>query len=269
MKIPAMPSPGILTTVILALASNCHAHSNIERLMRIAPNGTMVGKDGFPRGFVSRENPQYSDPAVGWLIPPNGRPDGKVIHRDDKVANPAQRTANYTDELPMLVAAPGDLVALQYQENGHVSIPEGQANKPANRGTVYIYGTTHLDPSANLLDILYKWTPDGTGGDGKGRLLATRNFDDGQCYQINNGAISQSRVSTFAKAAELPMGENLWCQSDVALPSDLAVGKPFTLLWIWDWPTMDRANVSFPPSSAPGAAPGPNGEKVEVPEICK
>lgn len=264
-----MPSAGVLLTALLALASHSAAHSNVERLMRIAPNGTMVGKEGFPRGFVSRTNPAYSDPAVGWLLPPNGRPDGKVIHPDDKVASPPQRVANYTNELPMLVASPGDLIALQYQENGHVTLPDNQPNKALNRGTIYIYGTTELAPDANLLDILYQWTPDGTGGDGKGSLLATRNFDDGQCYQLNGGPISQTRVATFAKSAENPMGQNLWCQSDVALPSGLAVGKPYTLIWIWDWPTLDRPDVAAPPSSAPGAAAGTNGAKVEIPEICK
>lgn len=264
-----MPSPASLSIALLALAGASQAHSNVERLMRIANNGTMVGKEGYPRGFISRTNPAYSDPAVGWLIPPNGRPDGKVIHPDDKVASPPQRTANYTEQLPMLVASPGDFVALQYQENGHVTLPQNQPNKPLNRGTIYIYGTTDLAADANLLDILYQWTADGNGGDGKGKLLATRNFDDGQCYQVNDGDISKTRVTTFAKPAENPMGENLWCQSDVLLPSDIPVGKPYTLIWIWDWPTMDRANVATPPSSAPGAAPGPNGEKVKIPEICK
>ena len=262
-----MPYQSMFAMVILALVSHGLAHSNVERLMRIAPNGTMVGKEGFPRGFINRESKDYSDGAVGWLIPPNGRSDGKIIHANDTVASPSQQTANYTDELPMLVASPGDIVALQYQENGHVTLPQNQANKPANRGTIYIYGTTDLAPGAPLLDILYQWTADGTGGNGKGRLLATRNFDDGQCYQINDGDISKSRVAEFAKEAETPMGANLWCQSDVALPSDLVVGKAFTLIWIWDWPTMDRPDVKFPPSSAPGAALGPNGEKVITPEI--
>jgi hypothetical protein len=167
----------------------------------------------------------------------------------------------------MLIASRGDKIALQYQENGHVTLPQNQANKPLNRGTVYIYGTTNLDPNTNLLDVLYKWTPDGTGGNRQGQLLATRNYDDGQCYQINNGNISRSRVVSFAKEAQDPMGANLWCQADVSLPNNLPVGKAYTLIWVWDWPTLDRPNVPFPPSSAPGALPGLNGTKVVTPEI--
>lgn len=258
---------GIIAVVLLALVNSGLAHSNVERLMRIAPNGTMIGTEGYPRGFVSRTNPQYSDPAVGWLVPPNG--NSKILQPDTKVASPPQRTANYSTDLPMLVAAPGDMIALQYQENGHVTIPDVQPNKTNNRGTVFIYGTTDLSPEANILDILYKWTADGTGGDGKGQLLATRNFDDGQCYQVNTNEISIQRQAEFSKPAEEPMGQNLWCQSDVKLPSDLAVGKPYTILWIWDWPTLDRPGVAIPPSSAPDAGPGPGGEVVVIPEICK
>lgn len=257
-----------LFLVAFSVICQVSAHTSVERLMRIANNGTMIGPEGFPRGFVQRGAGVDFDGQNVWLIPPNGnRP--KTILPDDKIARSTQRTLNYTDQFKRLTAAPGDLVALQYQENGHVTLPGGQANKPANRGTVYIYGTSDFNGNSNLLDIHYKWNKAGTGGDGKGKLLATRNYDDGVCYQVNAQSISLQRQAKFPKKAEDPMGVNLWCQSDVSLPSDLPVGKPYTLLWVWDWPTMDRPDVPYPPSSAPGAAPGVGGATVKTPELCK
>jgi hypothetical protein len=42
---------------------------------------------------------------------------------------------------------------------------------PVNRGTGYIYGTYETDLShVNLMDALLKWTTDGQGGNGKGKL---------------------------------------------------------------------------------------------------
>ncbi|KAH8906088.1 hypothetical protein BR93DRAFT_938603 [Coniochaeta sp. PMI_546] len=252
--------------VLLWSALPAGAHTSVERLLRVAPNGTTIGAEGFPRGFWPRGAPGYFDNANIYLIPPNG-PVDKVIRPDDKIAHPAQRTSNYTTANPPLKAAPGDMIVLQYQENGHTTLPNAQVNKTLNRGTVYIYGTPSLSTDANLLDIHYQWNAKGTGGDSKGKLLATRNFDDGRCYQDNTQEIATQRRQKYPKATEQPMGDNLWCQNDLALPVDLPAGKPYTLIWVWDWPTMDRANVTVPPSSAPGAAPGENGAKVKIPEL--
>jgi hypothetical protein len=256
----------IACLAFILLLGQANAHSGVERLMRVATNGTLVGKEGYPRGFIPRNSPAFQDEYYTYLIPPNGR--AKIIQDDDKIAHPQQRVSNYTEPFKPLTAAPGDLIALQYQENGHTTLPGNQPNKTLNRGTVYIYGTPELSSDANLLDIHYKWNTAGTGGDGKGILLATRNFDDGRCYQINGQAISQDRQAKFPKKAEPPMDNVLWCQNDVALPPNLSVGKPYTLIWVWDWPTMDRANVPYPPSSAPGAAPGVDGALVKIPELC-
>ncbi|OIW26119.1 hypothetical protein CONLIGDRAFT_518973 [Coniochaeta ligniaria NRRL 30616] len=244
-----------------------NAHSSVERLMRIAPNGTTIGAEGFPRGFWPRTAPGYYDNANIYLIPPDNTTRLPIILPDDKIAHQFQHTSNYSTAYPPLKAAPGDMVILQYQENGHTTIPTAQVNKTLNRGTVYIYGTASLSPDANLLDIHYQWNAQGTGGDGKGQLLATRNFDDGRCYQDNKQAIAEQRRKQFPKTVEQPMGDNLWCQNDLALPADLPVGKPYTVIWVWDWPSMDRNDVAVPPSSAPGAAPGVDGARVVTPEL--
>lgn len=255
-----------LCLILLQVVLPAEAHTNVERLLRVAGNGTTVGAEGFARGFWPRSTPGFFDNANVYLVPPNGNV-AKVIRPDDKIAHPSQRTSNYTASNPPLKAAPGDMIALQYQENGHTTLPDNQPNKTLNRGTVYIYGTANLEPNANLLDIHYQWNAKGTGGDGKGQLLATRNFDDGRCYQDNQQSIAEERRNQFPKTNEAPMGDNLWCQNDLALPTNLPAGKPYTLIWVWDWPTMDRANVKVPPSSAPGAAPGENGAKVLIPEL--
>lgn len=261
----------VFMTVILAIllsASPIDAHSSVERLMRVASNGTMVGNQGFPRGFWPRTAPGYYDNANIFLIPPDGNV-AKILQPYDKLAHPYQRTSNYTAPYDKLTAAPGDMIVLQYQENGHVTLPQNQPNKTLNRGTVYIYGTEDFDGNSNLLDVHYQWNQNGTGGDRRGKLLATRNFDDGQCYQNNNGPIADKRRQEFNKTDEQPMGTALWCQNDVQLPTNLTVGKPYTVIWVWDWPTMDQANITDPPSSVPGAAPGQNGATVFIPELCK
>jgi len=254
--------------MILLFAFPVAAHTSVERLLRVASNGTTILPAGYPRGFWPRVAPGYYDNANVYLVPPNGN-TSKEIRPDDKIAHKSQRTSNYTAGYPRLTAGPGDLIVLQYQENGHTTLPQNQPNKPLNRGTVYIYGTAEFNGEANLLDIHYQWNAKGTGGDGKGKLLATRNFDDGRCYETNDGPMAAQRRRDFNKTVEDPMGAALWCQNNLFLPTDLSVGQPYTLIWVWDWPFMDRPDVKVPPSSAPGAPPGQGGAKVHIPELCK
>ncbi|KAJ9130548.1 hypothetical protein NKR23_g12135 [Pleurostoma richardsiae] len=231
----------VIAAGLLAPVQVIVAHSWVEQLLRIAPNGTMVGPAGFIRGYVGR-SPGFDEALDLNLIPPNGRPDGKIIHSDDLMCRSTQTVGNYSTEYPMLRAAPGDLVALRYQENGHVTLP--LASKPENRGTVYIYGTTSPSNNDTLLAIHKVWTADGQGGDRRGRLLATRNFDDGQCYQVNDGPISVARQALFKKAPEDPQGADLWCQADVRLPADMPETGTYTIYWVWDWPTMSAPTAS-------------------------
>jgi hypothetical protein len=216
------------------------AHSWIEQMQVIAPNGTFTGAVGFPRGNVLRTTPGFGDPAMVNLLPPNGRAP-HVILESDLMCKASQTIGNQTPGSPALSASPGDMVALRYQENGHVTIPGAQAGKPANRGTVFIYGTSKPSNSDTFLSIHNVWTSDGTGGDGRGVLLATRNFDDGQCYQVNSSPISQQRQKQFAHTPGPVMGGDLWCQSDVTLPGDLPSSGSYTLYWVWDWPTAASA----------------------------
>ncbi len=185
---------------------------------------------------------------MSYLIPPNGR--ANEILPTDKLCKDSQQEQKQTDGSPRLKAAGGSFVALRYQENGHVSIPEGQLGKPENRGTVYIYGTTEPKVGETLLDIHKVWNKDGSGGDKRGVLLAEQPYDDGQCYQINGGKISATRQKEFGHPANQLQGLDLWCQNDVKLPADAPSGKPYTLYWVWDWPTVPGGDPGLPKGKA-------------------
>ncbi|EFX05300.1 hypothetical protein CMQ_3369 [Grosmannia clavigera kw1407] len=217
--------------------------------MSIDSNGTMVGNPGYIRGYVPRTVSGFSDDMDNYLLPPNGRPGGNILYANDSLCHPSQSVGNYSTEFPMLSVTAGGFIALRYQENGHVTLPDTNPTKPLNRGTVYIYGTTEPSSDELFSNVFEKWTADGTGGNGRGRLLATRNFDDGQCYQVNGQTISVQRQAQFKKTAENPQGTDLWCQNDIQLPANLTSGTSYTLYWVWSWPTM---NMAGSPTDTPG-----------------
>lgn len=238
--------------VLISFTTLIRAHSWVEQLTVIDPNGTFTGAPGFARGNVLR-GPGFSDPLMVNLLPPDGRPvtegsDG--ILKTDLMCKDSQKQQVQTDGSPRLQAAPGSLVALRYQENGHVTLPDNQKGKPANRGTVYIYGTTESAETDTFLGIYKQWNTDGTGGDKRGKLLATQDFDDGQCYQINGGSISTARQAQFPHLAAQPMGADIWCQNNIKLPSDAPTDKPYTLYWVWSWPTKAGVDPGLPNGKA-------------------
>ncbi|KAI4138587.1 MAG: hypothetical protein L6R39_006714 [Caloplaca ligustica] len=226
-----------LALAAVTLLTSVNAHSWIENMSVIAKNGTFVGAPGYPRANAKRGPGVDPDKQMVHLLPPNGRPTGNKILDSDPMCMPSQQQPKQSDGSPVLKAAPGDMVALRYQENGHVSLPENQPGKPSNRGTIYIYGTTQPSPDDKFLSIHKVWNPDGTGGDKRGKLLATESFDDGQCYQLNGGPISTQRQTQFKHDSDPLMGKDLWCQNNFKIPQDAASGKPYTVYWVWDWDT--------------------------------
>lgn len=227
-------------TTIFALLSlllpGTTAHTWIEQLRLINSNGTFTSDLGYPRGLVPRSSPLFSDTVLTYLLPPNGRSPHTILDTDPICKTTQSVPGLNTPGFPRLKAEAGDHVALRYQENGHVTIPDTNPGKPKNRGTVYIYGTEKPLVTDKFLSIHKVWTADGKGGDGRGVLLATRNYDDGQCYQVNDHPISLERQKQFPKEADAEMGVNLWCQSDVKLPASINSDQ-YTLYWVWDWPT--------------------------------
>ncbi|MBE3041556.1 hypothetical protein IMZ48_03045, partial [Candidatus Bathyarchaeota archaeon] len=260
-KFPAIKSSAVAAAILL-FTSNiapADAHTWVEQVRRIATNGTFVGDPGYSRGMIAR-GPGFSDPQQVYMLPPDGR-GAEGILPTDKIARFGEES--YTAEFPKLAAAPGEIIALRYQENGHVSIPDSPPNKPANRGNVFIYATDQPSDDDKFLDIHHKWNTDGTGGDKRGKLIATRNFDDGQCRQVNGGEISQSRNQKFQKAPDTLQGGDLWCQVDVLIPEDVAVDSVYTMFWVWDWPTL---SPELAQKSKNGDYPT-QGEGVETPQV--
>ncbi|KAI9037947.1 uncharacterized protein KD926_011470 [Aspergillus affinis] len=232
---------GLMLLLLLAVTSS--AHTWVEQLMVIAPNGTFIGSPGYPRGNVPRTAPNFNDGTMTHILTSTGASNTTV--KGDMCMN-SQKKQVQSPGNPRLQAAAGDPVALRYQENGHVTLPETQAGKPKNRGTVYVYGTTNPKDNDQLEAIHKVWNKDGSGGDKRGVLLSTQDFDDGQCYQINGGAISKERQNHFPHQADQLMGADLWCQQDIKLPQNLPSDKPYTLYWVWDWPTAQGVDPSLP-----------------------
>ena len=220
----------------MILVTSVSAHSWIESAFRIAPNGSFTGDPGYPRGYVPRSQPGWSDKQAQHLIPAAGGYNGtEVLNKYPFDANP---------KLPMLEAAPGDKVSILHLENGHVTLPQNQANKPLNRGTVYLYGTAQPKDQEKLFDVHLLWNQDGSGGDKRGQLLATRNYDDGQCFQDNSQPIAQERVNKLA-ADGASLTKELKCQSAITIPKDLKPGTVYTVYWYWDWPSLDPAKIDM------------------------
>ena len=240
------------------------AHSWVEQMMVIDSTGTFTGNPGYCRNNTQRSAPGFTDLLMVHILPGQGQPsieerqvsntntsyDTAEILPTDPMCKKTQQTQMQSNGSPRLQAAPGANIALRYEENGHVTLPANQAGKPANRGTVYIYGTTQPLENEIFLNIYNVWNADGTGGDKRGKLLATQPFDDGQCYQVNSGNISSTRQAQYPHTANELMGANLWCQNDIALPSDAPTGKPYALYWVWDWPTMPNVDPNLPKGKA-------------------
>ncbi|OJJ02417.1 hypothetical protein ASPVEDRAFT_41909 [Aspergillus versicolor CBS 583.65] len=231
-----------LILLALLFTSVC-AHSWVEQLMVIASNGTFIGSPGYPRGYVSRSDGSFNDGSMTYILPRGGEAN---VTKSDSLCSETQRKQDQTDGYPRLQASAGAAVALRFQENGHVTLPDTQLGKPKNRGTVYVYGTADPKQDEKLLDVQNVWTADGTGGDGRGVLLGTRNYDDGRCYQVNGGEISTTRQKDYPHDADQDMGGDLWCQADIKIPSSAPSGTPYTLYWVWDWPTAAGVDPGLP-----------------------
>ncbi|KJK88389.1 hypothetical protein H633G_07729 [Metarhizium anisopliae BRIP 53284] len=181
--------------VFHALIGLVCSHSWVERLMVIGTNGTMIGNPGYIRGAVSRLDPNFNDFKMQHLLPTST--EGLLT---DKLCKNIQRNRTYTTDLPALQAAPGAFIALQYQENGHVTLP-GLTPQKKNSGTVYVYGTLYPRDDELLSSIHNVWNTDGTGGDGRGRLLACQ-------VPIglgNNMSSSQSSLGRRKRGSQSPV----------------------------------------------------------------
>jgi len=230
-------------------------------MMVINPSGHFTGQPGYPRNNTMRTAPGFTDLLMVHILPGQGQPsieqrqapspnDIQNVQPTDPMCKKTQQSQFQSAGSPRLKAAPGDMVALLYEENGHVTLPNNQPGKPPNRGNVSIYGTTQPKDDDTFLNIFGVWNADGTGGDKRGKLLATQPFDDTQCYQVNGGPISASRQKEFPHQATQGSGTDLPCQNDIKIPTDAPSGKPYTLYWVWDWPTLPNVDPGLPKGKA-------------------
>ncbi|KAK6843373.1 hypothetical protein PG987_004233 [Apiospora arundinis] len=243
MKKEAEKTYRMLAYTFLLLLPFAIGHSWVEQLRRLGLNGTMIGDVGYMRGAIPRLDPAFNDLKQQHLLPPPGRNASLGILPSDPICRDTQQTpGQFHPNRPPLKAWPGDIIALQHQENGHVTLPENTPHKP-RKSVLWIYGTSLPSDNDRLLSIHHVWDASGKGGDGRGVLLATRQFDDGRCYQINDGPISVERQKAYPKVPTDPQGADLWCQSDLRLPMNIR--DHYTIYWVWEWPTIATDKVPW------------------------
>jgi hypothetical protein len=234
-----------LATLLVLTAHSANGHSWVEQLANIASNGSYVAGFGYPRGFVDKSaDGSFNQEADVWLLPPARNPP--FINERDLLCHPSQRVPNQAGSFSRLRTSPDTVIAIRYAENGHVTVPGGGIDlvgKPEKGGTVFVFGTKQPRPDETLQNVLH-WTSDGKGGDRGGRLLTAQNFDDDRCYQLR----AQRTVLGEARRLQTPnpmpgqpgSEHELLCETDVRLPDDVTVGQPYTLYWVWQWPTAPQ-----------------------------
>ncbi|CAG8980540.1 hypothetical protein HYALB_00002537 [Hymenoscyphus albidus] len=218
---------------LLLCVTPSQAHTWVEALQLIGSNGAFTGPEGFMRGYIARTDAGFDDRLM------TNRFTGPEISDRSPMC---RQTGDRGDQgvgkqfgKPLLKAAPTDWVAIKYSDNGHVTLPLGP--RPAGNGTIYVYGTKNSLNSDTLLGIHKKWNAAGDGGDKRGKLLATRFYDDGQCHEDSGNPIAVQR-----KAAQEGM-PRLFCQTDVQLPEDAGTDGLYTLYWVWDYALMTDAGA--------------------------
>jgi hypothetical protein len=223
--------PVAVAAIWLFAFSTVNAHTWVEKIYRIASNGTFVDPAGYPRNFIPRTSGFDETAALNQIpVPFTGQ---SLMCKGTKGVQPAG--------YPSLGAAPKDVVALTYEENGHVTGFTTKAGKPAGRGTVFVYGTTQSLPTDTYLGIHRVWNTEGTGGDKRGKLIAVQPFDDGRCFQAQGNGPSKGQTTHDAErqaAINFPPGTELPCQTDVTLPADIGTSGTYSLYWVWEWPTL-------------------------------
>lgn len=218
---------------LLLLAGGASAHSWLEALRSIASNGSFTSAPGFPRGFVSRNDPSYSDGAMMY----------RIITKDatTPLCHPSQQVANgYTNpQYPRLNASAGSWVSLTYGENGHTSAPQVPVGRPYRSGNVYVYASTTIRDE-EFTGVHRNWTTDSSLQDG--RLITTHYFDDTHCFQDQGSSPSPINAHRKADSGNLTSVD---CQTDIQIPEDIS-SDVLAIYWVWEWslwPHMD--NTSF------------------------
>lgn len=69
--------------------------------------------------------------------------------------------------------------------------------------------------------------------------MASQNFDDGRCYQINASPESLRRQSEFPNhpPGQPDIRTEQWCETDILLDNRIRVNSTITVYWVWGWDT--------------------------------
>ncbi|KAI3397153.1 hypothetical protein diail_11216 [Diaporthe ilicicola] len=218
--------------VFLLLLSQALGHTWLESIRLIGTNGAFTGDPGFPRGFVGRTDPSFSDDALTY----------RITARDEStpLCHPSQQVANgYSNPLyPRSNASAGSFIGLQYGENGHVSAPQVPEGRPYRSGNIYIYGTTSLRDE-KFTSVHGNWTADGSLE--SGRLLASHFFDDEVCFQDQGSQPTQ--INAERKNAAGLFSVN--CQTDFQIPQEIS-SDILAVYWVWEWDLWPNMNNVAP-----------------------
>jgi hypothetical protein len=249
------------TLLALGAAPVARGHTWIEQLRNVNQQGQYVGEYGYPRGMFSKTDPGFDGFVMNWQLPTNEEASNPFISANSMLCHPSQRKqqqGQFADKYPRLQATADGFLAMRYMENGHITKANIRAGKPENGGTVFVFGTTEPKEDEKLANVL-EWTEDGTGGDGRGKILAMNDFDDGRCYERSEAPLSVERAQEFPNwvmgqdQQGQPGNAPLFCETDAKLPANLTTGKTYTLYWVWQWNTK-------PGGAAQGGDDGlPNG----------
>jgi len=246
------------TLLAFALVPSVLGHSWIYQLRTLDEDGQYVGEYGYPRKFVAAGDPNFDGFSNVHLSPPVEQ-QPPFINKTNPLCRDDQTKPLQNDKYPRLQANPGVWMSLRYAENGHTSNPSDlDGHVPGTLdlgrrdlgGNVFIFGTTEPREDEKIANVI-QWTKDGSGGDKRGVLLAANDFDDGRCFQVNDSPITKKRMAATKNYAmgqmDGPGTYELLCESNVQLPEDAPVGKPYTLYWVWQW-AMDPVNKTSNPN---------------------
>ncbi|KAF3934241.1 hypothetical protein ABW20_dc0110271 [Dactylellina cionopaga] len=208
----------LLGHILLVLAflhrAGVDGHSWVDELTCASgPFFKANAQKGYIRNYVGRQSTQIDTLTTFRILDLSS----KQMVCAPRTASPGQNAG-----FPKLKATPGDLIGASYLENGHIWQTMAGINGPgANPGKIYWFGTQNPKADRDIASVL-KWTMDGKGGDGQGRLLATSDFDDRVCIETGHENAGPGRVAGP-------------CKSYFRLPKDAAVGKDYTVYWLWDY----------------------------------
>lgn len=153
----------------------------------------------------------------------------------DKMCRDSQQTPVYTPGFPMLKAAPGSLVRVAHNENGHTS-------KPTRRPEWSL-----ATPDGEIIQVTgdieyYTLTPEIATmtlqqfRSNKPKLLTKQAYDDGICTEPSSGQGTDTKINHERHAAA-GLNENLTieCGTHIQIPPDAKPGQVLSFLWVWDF----------------------------------